>query len=141
MEDQKDQSGNSTLPADTTPKVTGIGGIFFFSDNPKETKDWYAKNLGFDVNEWGSVSFDYRDVDKPEEIIPLQWSPFKKGDESFIPSKKDFMINYRVQNIEGLVEKLKENGVTILDSIETYDYGKFVHIMDAEGNKIELWEP
>ena len=141
MEDQKDQSGNSTLPADTTPKVTGIGGIFFFSDNPKETKDWYAKNLGFDVNEWGSVSFDYRDVDKPEEIIPLQWSPFKKGDESFVPSKKDFMINYRVQNIEGLVEKLKENGVTILDSIETYDYGKFVHIMDAEGNKIELWEP
>ena len=141
MEDQKDQSGNSTLPADTTPKVTGIGGIFFFSDNPKETKDWYAKNLGFDVNEWGSVSFDYRDVDKPEEIIPLQWSPFKKGDESFVPSKKDFMINYRVQNIEGLVEKLKENGVTILDSIEAYDYGKFVHIMDAEGNKIELWEP
>ena len=141
MEDQKDQSGNSTLPADTTPKVTGIGGIFFFSDNPKETKDWYAKNLGFDVNEWGSVSFDYRDVNKPEEIIPLQWSPFKKGDESFVPSKKDFMINYRVQNIEGLVEKLKENGVTILDSIETYDYGKFVHIMDAEGNKIELWEP
>jgi len=141
MEDQKDQSGNSTLPADTTPKVTGIGGIFFFSDNPKETKDWYAKNLGFDVNEWGSVSFDYRDVDKPEEIIPLQWSPFKKGDESFVPSKKDFMINYRVQNIEGLVDKLKENGVTVLDSIETYDYGKFVHIMDAEGNKIELWEP
>jgi len=139
MEDQKD---NSASPVDTTtPKVTGIGGIFFFSDNPKETKDWYAKNLGFDVNQWGSVSFDYRDVNKPEEIIPLQWSPFKKGDESFVPSKKDFMINYRVQNIEGLVEKLKENGVTILDSIETYDYGKFVHIMDAEGNKIELWEP
>ena len=140
MEDQKDQSG-TTSPADTTPKVTGIGGIFFFSDNPKETKDWYAKNLGFDVNQWGSVSFDYRDVNKPEQIIPLQWSPFKKGDESFVPSKKGFMINYRVQNIEGLVEKLKENGVTILDSIETYDYGKFVHIMDAEGNKIELWEP
>lgn len=51
------------------------------------------------------------------------------------------MINYRVQNIEGLLDKLKENGVTILDDIVTYDYGKFVHIMDTQGNKIELWEP
>jgi len=67
--------------------------------------------------------------------------PFKKGDEYFAPSKKEFMINYTVQNIEGLVNKLKENGVTILDNMETYDYGKFIHIMDAEGNKIELWEP
>ena len=81
------------------------------------------------------------DVNKPEDVIPLQWSPFKKGHESFVPSQKDFMINYTVQNIEGLVEKLKENGVTVLDDIGTYDYGKFVHIMDAEGNKIELWEP
>lgn len=141
MNDSKKPTENANSTADTIPKVTGIGGIFFFSDNPKDAKDWYAKNLGFDVNQWGSVSFEYRDVDKPEEIIPLQWSPFKKGDESFNPSKKDFMINYRVQNIEGLVDKLKENGVTVLDEIATYDYGKFVHIMDAEGNKIELWEP
>jgi len=141
MDDSNNSVDNSASPVEITPKVTGIGGVFFFSDNPKETKEWYAKNLGFDVNEWGSVSFEYRDVDKPEEIIPLQWSPFKKGDEYFNPSQKDFMINYRVQNIEGLVSKLKENGVTILDDIAVYDYGKFVHIMDAEGNKIELWEP
>ena len=126
---------------ETAPKVTGIGGIFFFSDNPKETKEWYAKNLGLEINEWGAVSFESRNVDKPDEINSLQWSPFKKGSEYFAPSKKEFMINYRVQNIEGLVEKLKENGVTIVDKIESYDYGKFVHIMDAEGNKIELWEP
>jgi predicted enzyme related to lactoylglutathione lyase len=71
----------------------------------------------------------------------LQWSPFKKGSEYFAPSTKEFMINYRVQNIEGLVAKLKENGVTVVDNIASYDYGKFVHIMDMEGNKIELWEP
>ena len=141
MEDQKNQTDNSTSPVDTTPKVTGIGGIFFFSDNPKETKEWYAKNLGFNLKEWDSVSFEYRAINKPEVIIPLQWLPFKKGDEYFSPSKKDFMINYTVQNIEELVSKLKENGVTILDDIATYDFGKFVHIMDAEGNKIELWEP
>lgn len=140
MEDPKNQTDNSSSPVDTTPKVTGIGGIFFFSDNPQETKEWYAKNLGLEINEWGS-SFESRNANRPDEINYLQWSPFKKGDEYFAPSKKDFMINYRVQNIEALVDKLEENGVTILDSIVSYDYGKFVHIMDIEGNKIELWEP
>lgn len=137
MEDSK----NLTPDTDNTPKVTGIGGIFFFSDNPKETKDWYAKNLGVEVNAWGSVSFDSRNINNPDEVETLQWSPFKKGDEYFSPSKKEFMINYRVQNLEALLEKLKENGVTILDEVATYDFGKFIHIMDAEGNKIELWEP
>lgn len=126
---------------DTTPKVTGVGGIFFYSDNLKESKEWYAKNLGMEINDWGSSSFESRNINRPDEITSLQWKPFKKGDEYFSPSKKDFMINYTVQNIEGLVNKLKENGVTVLDSISSYDYGKFVHIMDAEGNKIELWEP
>jgi predicted enzyme related to lactoylglutathione lyase len=141
MEDQNNQTDKSTSPNDATPKVTGIGGIFFFSENMKETKDWYTKNLGIEINEWGSSSFESRNINKPEEINSLQWSPFKKGDDYFSPSKKEFMINYRVQNLEGLVTKLKENGVTILDSIATYDYGKFLHIMDDEGNKIELWEP
>ena len=140
MEDSKNQGENSNMSVDSTPKVTGIGGIFFFSDNPKETRDWYAKNLGFDINDWGST-FQSRNTAKPEEIESLQWSPFKRGDEYFSPSKKDFMINYRVQNIEGLVKKLRENGVTIVDEILTYDYGKFVHIMDSDVNKIELWEP
>jgi len=125
---------------DTTPRVTGIGGIFFFSDDPEKTRSWYSKNLGLVVNEWGS-SFESRNANRPEEINYLQWSPFKKGSKYFEPSKKDFMINYRVQHLEKLVDQLKENGVTILDTIETYDYGKFIHIMDDEGNKIELWEP
>jgi predicted enzyme related to lactoylglutathione lyase len=131
-----------TLPAidDTTPKVTGIGGIFFFSDNPDEIKQWYAKNLGLEMNEWGS-SFEFRNANRPDEINYLQWSPFNRGSEYFAPSKKQFMINYRVQNIEGLVKQLEANGVKILDKIETFEYGKFVHIMDLEGNKIELWEP
>lgn len=125
---------------DKTPKVTGIGGVFYFSDNPQETKNWYSKNLGFNTDEWGST-FASRNIDKPEEINYLQWSPFKRGSEYFQPSKKEFMINYRVQHIEELLKKLQENGVTILDEIQTFDYGKFVHIIDPEGNKIELWEP
>lgn len=141
MDKQKNEATNTASTKDTTPKVTGIGGIFFYSDNLKETKEWYTKNLGIEINDWGSSSFESRNVNRPDEINSLQWKPFKKGDEYFSPSKKDFMINYQVQNIEGLVNKLKENGVTILDSIATYDFGKFVHIMDTEGNKIELWEP
>ncbi|MCB0734604.1 MAG: VOC family protein [Flavobacteriales bacterium] len=126
---------------DNTPKVTGIGGIFFFSENPQGMKEWYAKNLGLEMNEWGSVSFDSRDKDNPDKIDTLQWMPFKQGSEYFAPSTKEFMINYRVQHIEALVEQLQKSGVTIIDEITSYDYGKFVHIMDSEGNKIELWEP
>lgn len=125
---------------DITPKVTGIGGIFFITENPKETREWYHQNLGLDTNDYG-CSFEFRNLNKPEEVGTLQWSPFKTGSEHFAPSKKEFMINYRVQNIEGLINQLKQNGVTILDEIAVYDYGKFVHIMDPEGNKIELWEP
>jgi len=82
---------SDSSPSKLPPKVTGIGGIFFFSENPEQTRAWYAKHLGLEVNEWGS-SFEFRNANRPDEI-------------------------------------------------ETFDYGKFVHIMDAEGNKIELWEP
>jgi predicted enzyme related to lactoylglutathione lyase len=138
MEEQKNETTVSTN--DTTPKVTGVGGIFFFTDDPKATREWYKDNLGIDTNNYGA-SFESRNIDNSKEINILQWSPFKKGSEYFAPSTKEFMINYRVQNIEGLVAKLKENGVTVVDNIASYDYGKFVHIMDMEGNKIELWEP
>lgn len=140
MSDDTEQKDNTTPTNDTTPKVTGIGGIFFFSEDPEKTRKWYAEHLGLEVNEWGS-SFEFRNANRPEEINYLQWSPFKHGSEYFAPSKKEFMINYRVQNIEGLVIQLEKSGVTVVDSITEYDYGKFVHIMDAEGNKIELWEP
>ena len=125
---------------DTTPRVTGIGGIFFRSEDPQDTREWYGKNLGLAIDEYGSP-FEFRNANRPEEINYLRWSPFDIGTDYFSPSEKEFMINYRVQNIEGMVKKLRENGVKILDEIEEFDYGKFVHIMDPEGNKIELWEP
>ena len=133
-------SPKTTLMNDSTPKVTGIGGIFFRSKDPKKANEWYGKNLGLAINEYGS-SFEFRNAHNPEEINYLQWSTFDENTKYFDPSTKEFMINYRVQNMEGLVKKLKENGVQVLDEIEAYDYGKFVHILDLEGNKIELWEP
>ncbi len=125
---------------ETPPKVTGIGGIFFRAENPKIVREWYGKNLGLAIDAYGSP-FEFRNANDPEEINYLRWNPMEEDTDYFAPSEKQFMINYRVQNIEGLVKKLKENGVKILDEIEAFEYGKFIHIMDPEGNKIELWEP
>jgi predicted enzyme related to lactoylglutathione lyase len=120
-------------------KVTGIGGIFFKCDDPKSMNEWYAKNLGFPVENYGTM-FTWRHSDDPDKEGSTVWSPFAKDTDYFEPSKKDFMINYRVENIEELVKQLKSDGVTIIDEIKTYEYGKFVHILDPEGNSIELWE-
>jgi len=121
-------------------KVTGIGGIFFKCQDPEKMREWYARNLGLVTNEYGSV-FEFRKADEPEKPGYLNWSPMKESTDYFQPSEKQFMINYRVENLEALVEELRESGVTICDEIENFDYGKFIHIMDLEGNKIELWEP
>jgi predicted enzyme related to lactoylglutathione lyase len=106
-------------------------------------KEWYEKNLGLTMNEYGSL-FEFGNADNPDNLDNkgyLQWSPFPEKTEYFNPSPKEFMINYRVENLERLLNELKLNGVRILDEVETYDFGKFVHIMDPEENKIELWEP
>lgn len=121
-------------------KVKGIGGIFFKSKNPAKLKNWYTKNLGISTDQYGSL-FKFRDFDEPDSIGHLQWSPFGAETDYFNPSQKEFMINYRVEDLESLSKELKANGVVLLDDIETFEYGKFLHIMDEEGNKIELWEP
>ncbi len=120
-------------------KVTGIGGIFFKCKDPKKMREWYKTNLGLNTNEYGAV-FEWRQGADTTQKGFTQWSPFTDKTKYFEPSTKDFMINYRVENVEALIEELKKNGVTVVDTIETVEYGKFVHIMDIEGNKIELWE-
>lgn len=121
-------------------KVTGIGGIFFKCKDPKKIKEWYKTHLGLETNDYGATFEWYEGFDSTKKA-QTQWSPFSETTNYFEPSAKEFMINYRVENLEALVEQLKKEGVTIVDAIATYDYGKFVHILDAEGNKIELWEP
>lgn len=124
----------------TMKKVTGIGGIFFKCKDPKKLKDWYKTHLGLDTNDYGAT-FEWREASDSTKTGSTTWSPFSETTKYFEPSTKDFMINYRVENLEALVDELKKEGVTVLDTIQTYDYGKFVHILDAEGNKVELWEP
>jgi predicted enzyme related to lactoylglutathione lyase len=120
-------------------KVIGIGGIFFKSKDPQQMKEWYKNHLGMDTNQYGAT-FEWRYLDDSTKKGATQWSPFADSTKYFEPSTKDFMINYQVENLESLVEELRKEGVAIVDEIESYDYGKFVHIVDIEGNKIELWE-
>jgi len=132
-----------TKPSNDTAeikRVTGIGGIFFKCKDPGKMRAWYQTHLGLNTNPYGTV-FEWRQGADTTKKGFTQWSPFSEKTTYFEPSVKDFMINYRVENLVTLVETLKKEGVVITDTIETVDYGKFVHIMDIEGNKIELWEP
>lgn len=121
-------------------KITGIGGIFFKCADPTKTKEWYAEKLGLKTDQWGAP-FEFRMTDKPNVRAFTQWSTFPSDTKYFDPAKNEFMINYRVEHLEDYLEQLRDNGVTICDEVETFDYGKFVHILDGDGRKIELWEP
>jgi predicted enzyme related to lactoylglutathione lyase len=118
-------------------KVTGIGGIFFKCKDPGKMREWYQTHLGLNTDQYGT-NFEWRYATDPAQKGFTQWSPFNDSTTYFEPSKRDFMINYRVENLEALVEELKKGGVQIVDEIESFSYGKFIHILDPEGNKIEL---
>lgn len=119
-------------------RVTGLGGFFFKTKNPQKTKKWYKDHLGLPVDDYG-CTFWWKDADGKD--CSTQWSPFKEDTKYFHPSNKEFMMNFRVENLHELLSALKEEGVTIVGEIEEYEYGKFGWILDPEGNKIELWEP
>jgi len=121
-------------------KVTGIGGVFFKCNDAKAMNEWYVKNLGLPTSQYGTT-FEWADADDPSKKGSTSWCTFPSDTKYFNPSEKPFMINYRVENLEALVEELKKDNVTIVDEIASYDYGKFIHILDPEGNIIELWEP
>lgn len=118
-------------------KVTGIGGIFFKCKDPGKVKEWYQTNLGLKTNPYGAV-FEWKQAMDSTKKGFTQWSPFSEKTKYF---DKDYMINYRVADLTALVKELRKNGVIVADSVQTDELGKFVHIIDIEGNKVELWEP
>lgn len=121
-------------------KVTGIGGIFFKCKDPKKMNEWYKTHLGLDTNDYGAT-FEWQQVLDSNKNGATQWSPFAETTTYFEPSTREFMINYTVDDLVALVEQLKKEGVTIVDELQDSEYGKFIHILDLEGNKVELWEP
>jgi len=130
-------SSNNNSAPQSFKKVTGIGGIFFKSKDPKKLREWYQTNLGLNTNQYGAVFEWYQGADSTRKGFS-QWSPFNEKTKYF---DKDYMINFRVENMDALLAELKKNGVTVADSVQSANYGKFVHIIDLEGNKLELWEP
>lgn len=118
-------------------RVTGIGGIFFKANNPKELAAWYEKHLGIDFGGKVYADFQFQEREKGSTAFSI----FDVDTKYFEPSAKEFMINLRVENLDELLKVLREEGVHVFDEIEDGDYGKFGWILDIEGNKIELWQP
>lgn len=122
-------------------KVTGIGGIFFKSTGSHEKlAEWYHKNLGIPLESWGGAIFRWLD-DQAEDRGLTVWHVADKETKWFHPGPSNFMINYRVDNMDEMLAQLKTNGVDILKGPESHENGKFAWILDLDGNKVELWEP
>ena len=134
---------NAGASSDTTGKeleqVTGIGGVFFKVKDPRGMAAWYRKNLGIQ-SKGGYADFKWRDKDHPEEMGHTAWRIFPTNTTYFGQSSSPLMINYRVANLDRMLEQLRSGGVKI-EKVEDYDYGRWAWIMDPEGNRIELWEP
>lgn len=121
-------------------RVTGIGGIFIRAKDAKALCAWYKTHLGVDVQEWGGTAFRWVDDAGAPTAGTTVWSVF--GDSSyFAPSEATFMVNYRVDDLHGLLSLLRTEGCQVLDKIEESEFGKFGWVMDPEGNKVELWQP
>ena len=122
-------------------KVTGIGGIMFKSKDPKATRKWYDENLGIKDDPNGHL-FEWIDKDDHSTTGVTVWSPMSAATEYLDKPEQQFMINYRVENLEMLAKELQSKGVTLLDTIQNYDgLGKCLHILDIDGSRVELWEP
>jgi len=119
-------------------RVTGLGGFFFKTKDPNSIKNWYNKHLGLDTDQYG-CTFWWKD--KEGSDCSTQWSPMNNDTTYFEPSKSNFMMNFRVENLVELLAILREEGVTVVGDIQEFEYGKFGWILDPDGNKIELWEP
>jgi predicted enzyme related to lactoylglutathione lyase len=121
-------------------RVTGLGGIFFKSEDPEKLYTWYEEHLGLKRDSSEAVVFKWRDLGDEKEGRTV-WGIFAKSSKYFDPSPSQFMLNFRVDDLDALLAALRAEGVKVDEKIEEYDYGRFAWIMDPEGNRIELWEP
>ena len=136
---------------ETMKRVTGIGGIFFKSQDPDRLYQWYETHLGIRRSPDGSAAFEWREVKEPDNDAAgnndpgkkgmTVWSIFPNSTKYFEPSSSAFMINYRVDDLDALLEAMRKEGVQIDPRQEDYDCGRFAWIIDPEGNRVELWEP
>lgn len=122
-------------------RVTGIGGVFFNARDPVALRAWYKQHLGVDVQPWGGAAFDWTDAEGKPANGTTAWLIGGPDSEQFAPSKSTFMINYRVHDLDALLQALRDEGCEVLPKTDDSEYGKFGWVMDPEGNKVELWQP
>ena len=142
QEVQTPQPEKTKVPvkAEQRGRILGIGGIFFKSANRDQMREWYSKHLGISDKGEGAM-LPWREKDDPQKEHMSVWSVFPATSKYLDPSPASFMINYIVDDMDALLARLKEEGVKIDPKRMNEDYGKFAWIYDADGNKIELWEP
>jgi hypothetical protein len=121
-------------------KVVGIGAVLFKCIDPDVTRKWYKKHLNIGNTAHGHT-FSWPTEDKQGGTSTIEWCPFKADTDYFSPSKVDYMINFRVANLDYLLNCLKQEGIVPVGNVEDTEYGRFAWIMDPDGRKIELWEP
>ena len=121
--------------------MLGVGGVFFKSPHPKELTGWYEKHLGFHMDPRIGVTFPWKTPGGSEATYRTTWAVFPKDTRYFDPSKSDLMINYIVDDLDAILARLQAEGVRIDSKRETDAAGRFAWIYDADGNKVELWEP
>lgn len=127
--------------AQESSRVTGIGGVFFTSDDPDRTRQWYREHLGIDAADWGGFAFRWREDDRPDETGYTVWGVFPTATDYFAPSPAPYMLNFRVRDLEAVIESLRSEGVVIAGDIEDHPNGRFAWVLDADGRKVELWQP
>ena len=122
-------------------RVTGIGGVFFLAnDSDEELRHWYQRCLGMQLEDFGGAVLNWQE-DHAEDGGATVWHVGEKSSDWFRPSKSRFMINYRVDDMDGMLARLKDENVDVLQGPESHENGRFVWLLDPEGNKVELWEP
>jgi predicted enzyme related to lactoylglutathione lyase len=121
-------------------KVTGIGGVFFKARDPDATREWYKRNLGIDAEKWGA-KFEWRDKDAPDRVGSTAWTVMKQESTYFDPTTAQWMVNYRVKDLDAMLAQLRAAGAQVDDKVEDTEFGKFGWARDPDGVRFELWQP
>jgi predicted enzyme related to lactoylglutathione lyase len=122
-------------------RVTGLGGIFFRSQNPQALQQWYADRIGIPVGDEGGVTFTWEDPQHPKREGATALAMVPADTSYFGPGGQQFMVNFRVRDLDAMLAQLRAAGVTVDETVQEYEFGRFAWFVDPDGNRVELWEP
>jgi catechol 2,3-dioxygenase-like lactoylglutathione lyase family enzyme len=128
----------TTVQAQAVGRITGVGGVFLKSKDPKALAAWYRDVLGVPLQPWGGATFAYDAPGHPPVVV---WNPLPAGTGYMAPSAREVMLDFAVDDLDAYLARLTAKGVTVLKREDAGATGKFAWILDPDGTKIELWQP